>query len=540
MLEQIARSISPSGEYFYLTLPCIALTPAYPPRTMLVTFLLPTPDPLFVMTALLRSPLYLMLSALLLTTIGCASNQSQQTPAVVTPQRWHAPLPHAGNTSQLINWWGQFNDPKLNSLLSKAEAASPSLAVAFANIQAARANLASNESSLWPQLTATGAATRSKNSIGSTSGTGGIVTTTTAGLDASWEIDLFGKLRSSNDAAKAKLAARVNDWHDARISLAAEVADTYVQYRACQLLTDAYREENDSQQETARVTRLSVNAGFTAPADDALANASAASTHAQMVSQQASCDVLVKSLVALVGEDEPELRQLLGAAAPVDTKGKTIPTPASINVAAVPADLLRQRPDLAASERELAATIASVGAAEADRYPSLSLTGSISRMHTDTGISLTPWSIGPSISLPLFDAGKRRAAVDSAAASRDAALATYQQAVRDAVKEVEQALVRLDSAAHRNQDAVISAEGYRRYFEATDLSWKAGSSSLLTREEARRSALTADINRITLQLENVQQWIALYKALGGGWNSDNLVSGPATPAPTPNLSGEAQ
>jgi len=473
-----------------------------------------------------------MLPTLLLTMVGCASSQTSRTPAVTTPPIWHAPqphvFPHEGKTTQLINWWGQFNDPKLDSLLSKAEASSPSLAVAFANIEAARANLASSESSLWPQLNVTGAAARSKNSAGTTTG---IVTTTTASLDASWEIDLFGKLRSNDDAAKAKVAARVNEWHDARISLAAEVADTYVQYRACQLLTDAYREENDSQQETARVTRISVNAGFTAPADGALAEASTASTHAQMVSQQASCDLLVKSLVDLVGEDETGLRQLLGDA--VDAKSKTIPTPTGINVASVPADLLRQRPDLAASERELAATIASIGAAEADRYPSVSLTGSISRMHTDTGVSLTPWSIGPSISLPLFDAGKRRAAVDSAQASRDAALATYQQAVRDAVKEVEQALVRLDSAAHRNRDADISAEGYRRYFEATDLSWKAGSSSLLTREEARRSALTADINRITLQLENVQQWIALYKALGGGWNSDS-------PAPTPSSQGENQ
>lgn len=457
--------------------------------------------------------------AWLLLAAGCASLPATQQPAApAVAKAWSAPLPHAGNTAQLVDWWKQFNDPALTALLEKAEAGSPSLASAWASIAAARANLAGSEAGQWPQVNATGSLSRSRGAAG----TSGTTTTTAAGLDASWEIDLFGKLRHEKAAARAKVQARVEDWHEARVSLAAEVADTYVQYRACELVARAYREENDSQQETARLNRIAVEAGFTAPADGALADAGAASTHAQMVAKQADCEVLVKSLVALVGGEEAELRRTLQA-------GSTaLPTPAGFDIASVPADLLRQRPDLASRERELAAAIASVDSAEADRYPSLSLTGSISRSRTSPGISLTPWSFGPSLSLPLFDGGRRRAAVRSAEATRDAALASYQQAVRNAVKEVEQALVRLDSAAHRSQDAVVAADGYRRYFKATDLGWKAGSNSLLAREEARRTALNADINRITLQLEQVQQWIALYKALGGGWSSASAATAPAS------------
>lgn len=482
------------------------------------------------MMSLKHSPLFLIT---LLALAGCAVGPTYQAPAAPAAKAWSAPLPHAGSTTQLVDWWGQFNDPALTSLLKQAEAASPSLATAWANIASARASLATSQSGFWPQLSASASVTRSNNSLDSLGGattsttsayssSSGSSTTYTGGLDASWEIDLFGKLRRNREAAQATLQARVDDWHEARVSLAAEVADTYVQYRACQLDVAAYTEENDSQQQTARLTALSVKAGFTSPADGALAEASAASVHAQLLSQQADCEVLVKSLVDLVGGDEAALRSTLGAG------GKSIPEPAGISVSSVPADLVRQRPDLASSERALAAATAKVGAAEADRYPSFSLTGSISRSQSEPGVSLNSWSFGPSLSLPLFDAGQRRAAVSSAEASRDAALASYQQAVRDAVMEVEQALVRLDSAARRTQDASTAAEGYRRYFEATNLSWKAGNDSLLTREEARRNSITADINQISLQLEQVQQWIALYKALGGGWTSNSVATAPAT------------
>ena len=415
-------------------------------------------------------------------------------------------------------WWQQFDDPALNQLISQAEADSPSLTQAWANIEKARATLKTAEAGGLPSVTGSAAVTRSRQQ----SQMGGMSTSTTrsGGLDAAWELDLFGKVQRNAEAAQARVDARQDDWHDARVSLAAEVADTYVQYRACTLLTDAYQQELTSIVETEKATTASVQAGFSAPADGALARAGVASTRSTLVQQQAQCELLVKSLVYLTGSEETTLRPLL--AQHVDR----VPQPAALDVPPIPASVLSQRPDLASLERELAAASADIGVATADLYPSLSLSGSITASATSLTSPATTWSFGPSLSIPLFDAGTRRAAVDSAKASYLSALASYRQGVRTVVKEVEQALVNLDSTARRAEEADKAAREYRSYFRSTDASWKAGSESLLTLEEARRSALSADITQITLQRDRVQYWIALYKALGGGWQAGTPASSP--------------
>jgi len=159
--------------------------------------------------------------------------------------------------------------------------------------------------------------------------------------------------------------------------------------------------------------------------------------------------------VALTGDSEPALAQVL------DAQPATLREPEGISVTSVPGNLLRQRPDLAASERALAAAYADMGKADADRYPSLSLGGSISLSASSLASPATSWSFGPSLSLPLFDGGKRKAAVALAEASYQEALGSYQDAVRSAVKEVEQALLRLDGAAQRYQDAKRAARPSR-------------------------------------------------------------------------------
>jgi outer membrane protein TolC len=154
--------------------------------------------------------------------------------------------------------------------------------------------------------------------------------------------------------------------------------------------------------------------------------------------------------------------------------------------------------------------------AEADRYPRLSLLGSLSATRTD-GVNTTPWSFGPSLSLPLLNGGAKRAAVDSAQAAYDLALANYQQAVRSAVQEVEQNLVRQMSAVRRTADVQRSATGYRSYANAVEVNWRAGGDSLLNLESARRNAIAAEQSLITVQRDQLLYGIALYKAVGGGW-----------------------
>jgi len=447
--------------------------------------------------------------SLALALAGCAVGPTYRAPEPAAAAAWHAPVPHDGQAASLQDWWAQFHDAALTQFITWAEAGSPTLTQALASITKARATLTTTRAGALPAVTATGGATRA-------GGTGTNTTTTrSAGLDASWEIDLFGRVRRNAEAASARVEAREADWHDARVSLAAEVADTYVQYRACGLLADAYERELVSVTKTEATTATMVQAGFTASSDGALARASLASSRSTAINQRAQCTLLLKSLVYLTGHDEPELLATMA------TGSTAVPQPAQLSVDSVPAQVLRQRPDLASLERELAASSAEIGAAQADLYPSLSLSGAITRSLSQ---SLTTWSFGPALSMSLFDGGSKRAAVDSANASYTSALAGYQQGVRTAVREVENALVNLDSTHQRATEAHRAAEEYRRYFNATEANWRAGTASLLSLEEARRSALSAEITDLTLAQSQVSTWIALYKALGGGWTPGAAVT----------------
>lgn len=450
---------------------------------------------------------------------ACATGPTYFKPVPSAPAAWQTVLPHEGKVGAMRDWWQQFDDPIMAQLIALAEADSPSLIKAWAGIEKARATLSSARAGGFPNVDGSASLTRARQQSALGAATTGVTRST--GLDAKWEVDLFAKVRRSGEAAAARAEARVTDWHDTRVSLAAEVADTYVQYRACGLLSDAYERQRVSTSETEKATAAAVWAGFSAQAEGALARASLASATSTLLSQRAQCELLIKSLVDLTGSDESALRSLLASAF-------GLPTPAVLEVQSVPVNVLRQRPDLASLERELAASSAEIGVAQADLYPSLSLSGSISVSSAAGTSSFTGWNIGPSLSIPLFDAGKRHAAVDTARASYQAALADYRQGVRTAVKEVEQALVNLDSTAQRAEQAKRAADDYRGFFRATEASWRAGGESLLTLEEARRSALSAEISLITLQRDRVEHWIALYKALGGGWQPDTPVSSPET------------
>lgn len=430
-------------------------------------------------------------------------------PQLRVERAWRAPFPHGARSNRLIGWWARFDDAVLTTLQARAEQDSPSLDQAVARIDEARATLAAKRAQNRPSLTGSASYTRESDqvSVGAASpqlAESGLQ----GGSDASWELDLFGKVRHNAQAAKARVQARIDDWNDARVSLAAEVGDDYVQYRGCEQLAEVLREQSESQEATARLTRISADAGFQASSDAALAEAAAASVRASYTDQLGQCDLLVKSLVSLTSLDEPELRKLLQA------RSKILPSPPTLDVESVPADLVRQRPDVGSSERELAATSAEIGAAVADLYPSLTLSGSI------TAVSgLQQWSIGPSLSLPIFDGGQRRANVRSARASYAYQLAAYRKVVRGAILDVEQALVRLDVARRSEGDAERAATGYRATFVATDQLRRAGGASMLDQETARRNALDAQETLISVRVTEIRQWIALYKALGGGWDA---------------------
>lgn len=454
---------------------------------------------------------------------GCTALDTLKTSNSVVSAYWHATLPHGGRPTDLVAWWASFKDPSLTELLTLAERENPTVQEAVGNIDKARATLDSARAGLFPSLDGSASASREGNK-GDDLNKIVAGTNKSGGLDAAWELDLFGKTKKETQAAASRARGKVWSWHDARISVAAEVGDYYVQYRACRQLEKLYRDELASQRETLRATEKSAQSGFTSTADLALSRASAATSSSNLTAQRGDCEIIVKSLVQLTATDEVVIRKLL------DQGKSSIPQPSSLQIASVPAEVLRQRPDVNALEAEVAATVSDVGAAKADLYPSLSLSGSISISEsTVTGRSI-PWSFGPALSIPLFDGGTKRAAVRSAVADYDVAVASYKSGVLTAVADVETALIRVNTALKRIGDAKMAADNYQSYFRSVDENWKSGGVSILDREEARRSAQSAAITLIEIRRDAVRYWIALYKSLGGGWSapagaSNTLMTG---------------
>jgi outer membrane protein, multidrug efflux system len=451
---------------------------------------------------------------------GCAS-VPDVSPALMPSSSmaavWQAPASAAGAVSDLNTWWLRFNDPLLVPLIAAAQQASPGLASATARIERARASRVAAGAALGPKVDAVGS-TGQGRSLPKTATSASL----SAGVQAAWELDMFGGAAAGRDAAQARLAGAQAAWHDTRIAVAAEIATSYTALRACEAQLVQTRVDADSRAETSRLTELSNRAGFVAPADAALARAGAAQARSQAISQRAACDALVKSLVELSDIAEVDLRQQLAAGT------ARLPQPDTIVPPTLPAALLAQRPDLAESARNVEAAAADRVQTQSRERPQLSLSGSIGGLSVRSNDSTSTgavWSFGPlSVSFPLFDGGARVAATVAARAAYDEAVAIYQAQVRRAVREVEGSLVSLQATAERAADAKLAAQDFEVSLRATQQRQKGGLASLFDLETARRNAVAAQSALIELQRERATAWITLYRALGGGWDSSKLAT----------------
>ena len=462
-------------------------------------------------------PSSVLLASLLLT--ACAVGPTYTPPAATMIDAWQAPLPHNGDTASLAAWWSRWNDITLQGFIDAAQASSPSLEQAAARIAQARAGQTIAGSNALPNVSGSAAAHRGNSASGFA--LPGATTSVSSTLQAAWELDLFGANRRGRETADARFTARNLDWHQARVTLAAEVAAAYVNLRANEALATGYERDAASRKETARLTGLKTNAGFEAPANAALASASASEASARLTTQRAELDLGVKALVALTGLPESAVRKGLAAGSAM------LPAPPGFAVPSVPATVLAQRPDLAAAERELAALTAEIGAAEADRYPRISLLGSVgysvSRFAGITSDSAT-WGFGPSLTVPLFDAGRRSANVEWVKARYAESLAGYKAIAIRAVREVEEALTQLQSAQARTGHVQASLSGYQTFEKAALARLSAGAGSVLELQEARRSVLAAEVSVLALERERLNAWISLYRAVGGGWDQGQISS----------------
>ena len=462
---------------------------------------------------------------------GCAGTREMPPATGAVPATWYAERPASTTpAADLARWWAQFDDPLLSRLVEAAQRASPTIASAASRIEQARATRAAATAALLPALDASVSASRGRQDASLPVGN-----SRSAGLQASWELDVFGRNRAGRDAADARLMGADASWHDARISVAVETANAYIALRACEARLTQSRLDADSRAETARLTDLSTRAGFESRANAALARAGASQALVVVRQQAEQCEQDVKAVVELTAVPEPELRAL---AAPASAR---LPQPAVIDVPSVPAAALAQRPDVFARGREIVAASAEIAQADAARLPRITLAGNIGYASSESGLGSfggTVWNIGPvSVSLPVFDAGARRANAVAARARYDEALSVYAGTLRTAVREVEDALVTLAGTADRSSDAQLAVDNFETYTRATEARYKSGFGTLFELEDARRSALAAQNTLIDLRRERVAAWIALYRALGGGWaGADANVStvagnGTATSSP---------
>lgn len=444
--------------------------------------------------------------------------------ALGIPATWEATLPHGGNVMVLANWWTRFDDPVLTGLIESAERTNPTIAESIARVEESRTDVTSRRAPLFPSLS--GSASRSREnadnlgvqSTGFTDGAGyGNVPNyyvSNGELDASWELDLFGGVRREAEAADASAQASEARWHDARVIVAAEVADVYIELRAAEALERFWQEDLVSRRETMRLTSIKVQQGFVSAANVDLTSASIAEASDELERVRASRAIDINRLVVLAGLSRPELAQRL------ESGYGDIPRAEAAQLQSVPAFTVEQRPDVRVAERELAAASAAIGSAMAARLPRVSLVGSISTNTYRAGgrtLTLQPWSFGPSVTLPIFDGGANAAHVEAARARYRQAYARYQGKVRQAISEVEDALARIDIADRRKVASASAVKAYRGFFNSIETRYHAGAVSLLDVETARRSAVNSERARVDALSESALAWVTLYKAAGGGW-----------------------
>ena len=447
-----------------------------------------------------------------------------------TAAEWQAPLPHGGKTENLQQFWQQFDDQLLLDLIDSAQQASSNIASAKARIVEARTARISTDANTMPTLDANISTSRAlqqpSGSVGGQQGgsfSQGATNTAQANLQAAWELDLFGANKILVESAKKIETAAQANWHEARVAVAAELATSYFNQRFCNANVVVLQNDAQSRQASARLTAISVKAGFTPPAAQYLADASLADAKQQLNAQQAQCDLNMKELVALTDLPEATLREKLNLQIFLTN---TLKDKKLYAINSIPAETIAQRPDIYNAEAELVAAAAAVQSRQAARLPRISLNGSIGWLKTsssDFSSNGEVWSLGPlSITLPIFDAGKRKAAVDEAQAQYEASAVNYRSRVRVAVKEVENALVNLHSSELRHNDLQAALIGYGASFKATEAKVRAGFANLIELETSRRDALQTEINLLNLLQSRTNAWVSLYRAAGGDWQKTNM------------------
>lgn len=468
----------------------------------------------------LRHNLWMILWACIIgtTAMGCAAaGPDYRIPEANLPNQWHAEFDKGSkeSISNLATWWKHLDDPVLYGFIQRAVQGNLDLKKARARVTEARARRGISESGLYPSLDTIGSAKFSK---ASDSGGGGTREMYQAGFDAGWEIDVFGGVRRSVEASQADLEASQADLKDVLVTLVSEVALNYVDVRTDQARLAVAEDNLKIQQETFELTHFKWQAGLVNALDVSKARYNLKSTEATLPVIRTSLQSAQNRLAVLLGETPGSLSKAFENVAPV-------PVAAMDLAIGVPADILRNRPDVRRAERNLAAQTARIGQATADLYPKLSLTGSIGLESLKLGKLLNihnrSESFGPGISWNIFDAGAIRQNIKVQTALQEQALATYEAAILDALEEVENAIT---AYAQEHLKFKALKEAMQAAQEAVSLAkdqYASGTSDFQEVLEAERSLLSFQDQMTTSKGTITANLIRLYKALGGGWQVEN-------------------
>ncbi|WP_445367759.1 efflux transporter outer membrane subunit [Methylomonas sp. BW4-1] len=463
--------------------------------------------------------------------IACTPTRVGDQVALNSPATWqHAPNTQTTKTADLKTWWQGFNDPLLNELIDKALAANHDLKIATARVREANSMVIVAEAALYPSLDFSLSGGREKRIdriVGVPSGQGIKLITPTAdavsgGLAARWEIDVFGGRHLEAEAAAAQAQGSQEGLHAAQVGLLAQVATNYLELRGVQQRIGILQNNIALQRERLRTLQVFLKAGLANEPDLARQQTLLQGTEATLPQLTNAEQNLIHRLGVLLGEPPESLGNRLAVVSPLPKQAPAIPN-------LLPADLLAQRPDLRLAQTEVSAAAASLGSARADLYPKivLSASGGLGAIAVGGFPSLADsvYALGSGLSAPIFNAGRIRAQITAADARLEQVAANYEKTFLLALEDVENAFV-----AHRSAndslgkltEAEASAE---KAYRLVDTLYSRGAGNYLAVLDAQRSKLAVSDERAKAETAVGVAMVSLYRAFGGGWTVDSLVSG---------------
>jgi len=473
---------------------------------------------------------------------GCAVGPDYHPPAprnlgvpdAYAPPVTASPAPSApAATGDLSAWWRQFDDPMLTDLIAQATASNLQIAQSVARLAQARESLVQARGDLLPTLSGSAGATRNFTHGGSSSlDVGGTIVTTggnsgstqlSLGLDASWQLDIFGGLTRGVQAARADEAATRFDLEGVRTSIAGEVATNYIDARLAQTRLEIARSTLRTQDDNLQIAGWRVQAGLVSGLDAEQARAQRAQTAASIPSLETSYLQAVNRLGVLTGQAPGALRAQM-------EKTQPIPHGPDAIAIGIPADTLRNRPDVRSAERQLASATARIGVAKAALFPALSISGNIDTNAATVGKlgDLLTGSLFAGLTQAIFDAGKRSSQVRSAQAGADLALANYRQTVLSGLEDVENAVQSLQAAKARQAELTIALDAANNAAIYSRSQYRSGLIDFLTLLQSEQSLLSARDQLAAAQADQALALVQLYLALGGGWQPEPLTPGTAS------------